>query len=172
MRRRTPIRIIALTALPLLLAGCGTGSGDDTAGSATVSPSPTRPSAPPSTRPSAPSSTTSPAPSPRDCATARAELGAADTGDTYCLAPGETIRVTLDGTTRRPWEPVKAAGDGLEATNSGIVLQPGDASAAYRAVSAGTVRLTSSRPRCPSDPARVSCDGLQEWTVTVVVTRA
>ncbi|MFF3614565.1 hypothetical protein [Streptomyces sp. NPDC002580] len=160
MRRRTPIRIIALTALPLLLAGCGTGSGDDTAGSVTVSPSPARPSAP--------SSTTS----PRDCATARAELGAADTGDTYCLAPGETIRVTLDGTTRRPWEPVKAAGDALEATNSGIVLQPGDASAAYRAVSAGTVRLTSSRPRCPSDPARVSCDGLQEWTVTVVVTRA
>jgi hypothetical protein len=166
MRRRTPTRIIALTAPPLLLllAGCGTRSGDDTAGGVTVSPSPTRPSSP-SSSPSSPSST----PSPRGCATARAELGAADTGDTYCLAPGETIRVSLDGTTRRPWAPVKADGDGLEATNSGIVLQPGDASAAYRAVSPGTVRLTSSRPRCPSDPARVSCDGLQEWTVTVVV---
>lgn len=67
---------------------------------------------------------------------------------------------------------MKSDGSGLEATNSGIVLQPGDASAAYRAVSAGTVRLTSSRPLCPSDPARVSCDGLQEWTVTVVVPEA
>ncbi|MCX5006227.1 hypothetical protein OHB05_26925 [Streptomyces sp. NBC_00638] len=157
MRRTTPTRTIALTALILLLAGCGTQSGGDAGGSGTVSPSPT---------PSTPST-----PSTRDCATAKAELGAADTGDTYCLAPGETIRVSLDGTTRKPWAPVKAAGSALEATNSGIVLQPGDASAAYKAVSPGTVRLTSSRPMCPSDPARVSCDGLQEWAVTVVVTK-
>ncbi|MET8133532.1 MULTISPECIES: hypothetical protein [unclassified Streptomyces] len=152
MRRTTHTRTIALAALTLLLAGCGTQSGGDAGGSGTVSPSPT--------------------PSHPSCATAKGELGAADTGHTYCLAPGETIRVSLDGTTRRPWAPVKTAGTGLEATNSGIVLQPGDASAAYRAVSAGTVRLTSSRPLCPSDPARVSCDGLQEWTVTVVVPKA
>ncbi|WP_392963117.1 hypothetical protein [Streptomyces sp. LN245] len=155
MRRSTHTRIIALTALALLLAGCGTQSGGDAGGSGTVSPSPT----------------TSPSRSPRDCATAKAELGAADTGDTYCLTPGETVRVSLDGTTRKPWAPVKADGSGLEATNSGIVLQPGDASAAYKAVSPGTVQLTSSRPMCPSDPARVSCDGLQEWAVTVVVTK-
>ncbi|MEV8035421.1 hypothetical protein [Streptomyces sp. NPDC086182] len=152
MRRTTHTRTIALAALTLLLAGCGAQSGGDAGGSGTVSPSPT------SSRPS--------------CATAKGELGAADSGHTYCLAPGETIRVSLDGTTRRPWTPVKSSGTGLEATNSGIVLQPGDASAAYRAVSAGTVRLTSSRPLCPSDPARVSCDGLQEWTVTVVVPKA
>jgi putative hemolysin len=152
MRRTTHTRTIALAALTLLLAGCGTQSGGDAGGSGTVSPSPT--------------------PSHPNCATAKGELGAADTGHTYCLAPGGTIRVSLDGTTRRPWAPVKTAGSGLEATNSGIVLQPGDASAAYRAVSAGTVRLTSSRPLCPSDPARVSCDGLQEWTVTVIVPKA
>jgi putative hemolysin len=151
MRRTTHTRTIALTALALLLAGCGTTSGGDAGGSGTVSPSP--------------------APSHPSCVTAKEELGAADTGHTYCLAPGGTIRVSLDGTTHRPWAPVKAAGSALEATNSGIVLQPGDASAAYRAVSAGTVRLTSSRPVCASDPARVSCDALQEWTVTVVVTK-
>ncbi|WP_328448417.1 hypothetical protein OG780_14900 [Streptomyces sp. NBC_00386] len=162
MRRTTHTRTIALATLALLLAGCGTQSGGDAGGGDTVSSSPT------------PSSTSTPSPTPShpDCAKAEAELGAADTGHTYCLAPGETIRVSLDGTTSRPWAPVKSDGSGLEATNSGIVLQPGDASAAYRAVSAGTVRLTSSRPLCPSDPARVSCDGLQEWTVTVVVPEA
>ncbi|MEY2246383.1 hypothetical protein ACN6K9_007983 [Streptomyces sp. SAS_267] len=162
MRRTTHTRTIVLATLALLLAGCGTQSGGDAGGGDTVSPPPT------------PSSTSTPSPTPSrpDCATAEGELGAADTGHTYCLAPGETIRVSLDGTTSRPWAPVKSDGSSLEATNSGIVLQPGDASAAYRAVSAGTVRLTSSRPLCPSDPARVSCDGLQEWTVTVVVPRA
>ncbi|MET7984794.1 hypothetical protein [Streptomyces sp. NPDC005281] len=149
MRRTTHIRTIALAALTLLLAGCGTQSGGDAGTGGTVSPSPS--------------------PSHPGCATAKGELGAADTGHTYCVAPGGTIRVSLDGTSIRPWKPVKTEGSGLEATNSGIVLQPGDASAAYRAVSAGTVRLTSSRPLCPSDPARVSCKGLQAWTVTVVV---
>ncbi|MFD5519914.1 hypothetical protein [Streptomyces sp. NPDC127066] len=162
MRRTTHTRTIALATLALLLAGCGTQSGGGAGGGDTVSPPPN----PSST------STPSPAPSHPDCAKAGAELGAADTGHTYCLTPGETIRVSLDGTTSRPWAPVKSDGSGLEATNSGIVLQPGDASAAYRAVSAGTVRLTSSRPLCPSDPARVSCDGLQEWTVTVIVPEA
>ncbi|MFE9805336.1 hypothetical protein [Streptomyces sp. NPDC005548] len=176
MRRTTHTRTIALTALTLLVAaGCGTRGGSEAGGSGTVSPS----SAPPS--PSSPaSSSVPPTPTPsssspssgQDCVAATGELGAADTGHTYCLAAGDTIRVTLDGTTPRPWKPVKSDGSGLEPANSGIVLQAGDASAAYRAVSAGTVRLTSSRPMCPSDPSRISCKGLQEWTVTVVVTKA
>ncbi|MEV6016031.1 MULTISPECIES: hypothetical protein [unclassified Streptomyces] len=159
MRRTTHTRTITLTALALLLAGCGGQGAGDTDAGGTVSPSPSR-------------DTASPSPSRPDCAAAKAELGAADAGHTYCLAPGETIRVSLDGTKIRPWKPVETDGKGLEATNSGIVLQPGDASAAYRAVSPGTVRLTSSRPLCPSDPARISCKGLQAWTVTVVVPKA
>ncbi|MGW0966182.1 hypothetical protein [Streptomyces sp. NPDC002516] len=159
MRRTTHTRTIALSALALLLAGCGSQGGGDTGAGGTVSPSPSR-------------GTASPSPSRPDCAAAKAELGAADTGHTYCLAPGETIRVSLDGTKVRPWKPVETDGKGLAATNGGIVLQPGDASAAYRAVSPGTVRLTSSRPLCPSDPARISCKGLQAWTVTVVVPKA
>ncbi|MFD4409618.1 hypothetical protein ACFVXW_06835 [Streptomyces sp. NPDC058251] len=153
MHRTTHHRTVALAALTLLLAaGCGTQSGDGAAGSGTVSPSPTT--------------------SHPGCAAAKAELGAADTGHTFCLTTGDVIRINLDGTTSRPWAPVKLGGSGLEATNSGVVLQAGDASSAFKAVSAGTTQLTSSRPLCPSDPARVSCKGLQEWTVTVVVTKA
>ncbi|MET7940769.1 hypothetical protein [Streptomyces sp. NPDC005302] len=185
MRRTTPTRTIALTALTLLVAaGCGTKGGSEAGGSGSVSPSPapsspspSSPSSPASVPPSPSPSSSSSSPSPssssrQDCAAATGELGAADTGHTYCLTAGDTLRVTLDGTTPRPWKPVKSDGSGLEPTNSGIVLQAGDASAAYRAVSAGTVRLTSSRPMCPSDPGRISCKGLQEWTVTVVVTKA
>ncbi|MFB7246931.1 hypothetical protein CW362_04830 [Streptomyces populi] len=183
MRRTTHTRTIALAALALLLAGCGsqgtTDTGADgtrspspTGGTATASPSPTGGTAAPSPSPTDGTRSPSPPPSGPDCAKAEAQLDAADTGHTYCLAPGDTIRVLLDGTTSRPWKPVKSDGDALTATNGGIVLQPGDASAAYRAVGAGTVTLTSSRPMCPSDPARMSCKGLQEWTVTVVVPKA
>ncbi|MGW3635762.1 hypothetical protein ACWD7F_37560 [Streptomyces sp. NPDC005122] len=144
--------LAALAALTLLLAGCGTQSGgDDPGGGGTVPPSSTK--------------------HPQGCDTPPAELGTADAGRTYCLATGGELRLSLDGTADRPWTPVKADGNGLEATNSGIVLRAGDASAAFRAVSAGTVRLTSSRPLCATEPHRVSCKGLQEWTVTVRVTK-
>jgi hypothetical protein len=143
-------RTLALATLTLLLAGCGTQGGSDAGGSGTVSPSPT---------------------TTRTGCTAQATLGAADSGRTFCLTTGEVIRISLDGTTSRPWAPVTVSGSGLEATNSGIVLQAGDASSAFKAVSAGTAKLTSSRPLCPSDPARISCKGLQDWTVTVVVTK-
>lgn len=150
---RPPPARTALATLILLLAGCGSSGGSDSAGSGTVSPSP------------------SPTTSPRGCGSAPAELGAADTGRTYCLATGGTLRLSLDGTASRPWTPVKADGSGLEATNGGIVLRPGDASAAFRAVAAGTVRLTSSRPLCATGPDQMSCKGIQEWTVTVRVTQ-
>ncbi|MFE2300544.1 hypothetical protein ACFXAW_20435 [Streptomyces sp. NPDC059445] len=172
MRRTTHTRTIALAALALLLAGCGTQGTGGTGADGTVAPSPTGGTVSPSPSPSDGPVSPSPTPSGPDCAEAKAQLGAADTGHTYCLAPGDTIRVLLDGTTSRPWKPVKSEGGALTATNGGIVLQPGDASAAYRAVSEGTVTLASSRPRCPSDPARMSCKGLQEWTVTVVVPKA
>ncbi|AVH56604.1 MULTISPECIES: hypothetical protein [Streptomyces] len=151
MRRATHHRTIALTALALLLAGCGTQGGSDAGGSGTVSPSPTR--------------------THQGCTTAKAELGAADTGHTYCLATGDVLRILLDGTTGRPWAPVTVSGSALRATNSGIVIQPGDAVAAFEAVSAGTARLSSSRPLCATEPGRVSCKGLQDWTVTVRVTK-
>ncbi|GAA5705179.1 hypothetical protein AQJ43_01160 [Streptomyces avermitilis] len=151
MRRTTHHRTIALATLTLVLAGCGTQNGSGPGGSGTVSPSP---------------STTG------EGCTAQTELSAADSGRTVCVPTGGVIRLSLDGTRDRPWQPVAVSGGGLEATNSGIVLQPGDAVSAFRAVSAGKARLTSSRPLCVTDPARASCKGLQEWTVTVVVTKA
>ncbi|MFE7166514.1 hypothetical protein [Streptomyces sp. NPDC057616] len=158
MRRTIPHTTLAVAALALVLAGCGGQSDSGKGGSSTVSSSPT-----PTTSPS-----TSPPGSPSGCAAA-ATLAAHDSGRTVCLAVGETLRVSLDGTAKRPWKPVAVKGSGLEAANSGIVLQPGDASAAYKAVSAGKTRLQSTRPLCAAQTGRVSCLGIQEWWVTVVV---
>ncbi|WP_406160202.1 hypothetical protein OG806_31680 [Streptomyces sp. NBC_00882] len=147
-----PIRktTLALATLTLLLAGCGTEAGNGKGGGGDrVSPS-------------------SPTPTATGCTT-RAELGATDSGDTVCLTVGDTIRISLDGTKSRPWKPVAVDGSGLEATNSGIVLLPGDASSAYKAVSAGQVRLSSQRPLCATETGRVSCKGIQEWWVAVEV---
>ncbi|MDQ1067733.1 hypothetical protein [Streptomyces canus] len=158
MRPRNRHTTLALAALTLLLAsaGCGSQAGSDGGdGSGTVSPSPS--SAAPSS--AAPSS---------GCASGSG-LDAADSGDTVCLAVGNTVRVGLDGTKSRPWKPIAVEGSGLKATNSGVVLLPGDANAAYQAVSAGTVRLSSSRPLCAAETGRVSCKGIQEWWVTVRV---
>ncbi|MER6977524.1 hypothetical protein ABT317_11005 [Streptomyces carpinensis] len=71
----------------------------------------------------------------------------------------------------RPWTPVKATGTALKGADAGIVIMPGDALAAYTAVAPGTARLTSSRPLCATGPGKISCQGIQEWTVTVRVTR-
>ncbi|KOV94281.1 MULTISPECIES: hypothetical protein [unclassified Streptomyces] len=152
MRRTTPL---ALAAAALILAGCGsqqgTGSSDKV-------------SAPPR------AGTPSPSRSAGGC-TGQAELTAADHGRTVCVTRGGEVRLSLDGTRARPWKPVTASGTALQAVNAGFVLQPGDATAAYRAVAAGTVELRSSRPLCaePTAPGRVSCKGIEEWSVTVRV---
>ncbi|MEV6807069.1 MULTISPECIES: hypothetical protein [unclassified Streptomyces] len=143
MRRTTPL---ALAAAALLLAGCGThqstGSGGDAPAPSGGTPSAGRSAA----------------------CSGRAELTAADHGRQVCVTRGGEVRLTLDGTKDRPWKPVTASGTGLEAVNAGLVLQPGDATAAYRAVAAGTVRLTSSRPPCAG-----CADGEEDWAVTVRV---
>ncbi|MFK4098612.1 hypothetical protein ACI2L1_00730 [Streptomyces sp. NPDC019531] len=157
MRPTTHRTALALAALTLLLAGCGTEAGSQGGDGDTVSPSPSSSSPPPS------------ASSSPGC-THASELDAGDSGSTVCLAVGDTIRISLDGTKSRPWKPVTTEGGGLEATNSGIVLLPGDASSAYKAVSAGTVRLSSTRPLCATETGKVSCKGIQEWRVTVLVT--
>lgn len=154
MRRTTHHTTLALAALTLLLAGCGTQAGSGKGDGDTVSPSPTE-------------SSSSSSPSP-GC-TSVPELDADDSGRTVCLAVGDTVRVSLDGTKSRPWKSVTAEGTVLEPTNSGIVLLPGDASSAFKAVSAGTAQLNSSRPLCATETGRVSCKGIQEWSVTVVV---
>jgi hypothetical protein len=142
-------RIATLAVAALLLAGCGTQTGGGRGDSGD-----------------------SVSPSPSGCTSVQSvpELHAADSGRTVCLAVGGTVRVALDGAKNRPWTPVTAEGSGLEAANSGIVLLPGDANAAFEAVSAGTVRLSSARPLCATETGKVSCKGIQDWSVTVVVT--
>ncbi|MER7836773.1 hypothetical protein ABTY98_12875 [Streptomyces sp. NPDC096040] len=158
MSRTTVHRASLAAATILLLAGCGSQSGSTDKGSGTVSPSPS---------PSSPSATGSPG----SCTPLTSELTAADNSRTVCVAVGGQLRLTLDGTRQRPWKAVEASGSALRAANAGIVLQPGDASAVYRAVAAGTVTLSSSRPLCaePTAPGEVSCKGIQEWQVTVRV---
>ncbi|MFD3837484.1 hypothetical protein ACFWWC_14620 [Streptomyces sp. NPDC058642] len=138
-------RIATLAVTALLLTGCGSQTGGDRGGSGD-----------------------SVSPSPSGC-TSVPELHTADSGRTVCLAVGGTVRVALDGAKNRPWTPVTAEGSGLKAANSGIVLLPGDANAAFEAVSEGTFRLGSSRPLCATGTGRVACQGIQEWWVTVVV---
>ncbi|MEU5317038.1 hypothetical protein AB0G67_09965 [Streptomyces sp. NPDC021056] len=138
-------RIATLAVTALLLTGCGTQAGGDRGDSGD-----------------------SVSPSPSGC-TSVPELHAADSGRTVCLTVGGTVRVALDGAKNRPWTPVTTKGSGLEPTNSGIVLPPGDANAAFEAESQGTVRLGSSRPLCATEAGRVACQGIQEWWVTVVV---
>jgi hypothetical protein len=151
MRRSILGPSLAVATLALALTGCGTKS--DT-GSGSVSPS------------------SSPTPSKsRSACTTKETLAATDTNGTFCLTTGNTVRILLDGTDTRPWSPVKTVGTGLKATNSGILIRPGDASNAYEAVSAGTVKLTSSRPLCATAPHKISCKGIQEWSVTVVVSK-
>ncbi|MEV6508960.1 hypothetical protein [Streptomyces sp. NPDC051642] len=152
MRRSILGPSLAVATLALALTGCG-GTKSDT-GSGSVSPS------------------SSPTPSKsRSACTAKETLAATDTNGTFCVTTGNTVRILLDGTTTRPWAPVKTVGSGLKATNSGILIRPGDASNAYEAVSAGTVKLTSSRPLCAAAPHKISCKGIQEWSVTVVVSK-
>ncbi|MEV0903423.1 hypothetical protein [Streptomyces hokutonensis] len=153
MRRSILAPSLAVATLALALTGCG-GTKSDT-GSGSVSPS------------------SSPTPSKsRSACTAKETLAATDDNGTFCLKTGSTVRILLDGTESRPWAQVKTAGTGLEATNSGILIRPGDASNAFKAVSAGTVKLTSSRPLCATAPHKISCKGIQEWSVTVVVTKS
>ncbi|MGY1497679.1 hypothetical protein ACW4TU_13955 [Streptomyces sp. QTS52] len=154
IRRRTTLALVALT---LTVAGCADGTDSAKNRGDSVSPSPTA-----TTNPA------SPTPSPAGC-TAVTTLGARDSGLTVCLAVGDTVRISLDGTSERPWKPVTTSGPGLEAVNSGFVLRPGDASAAFKAVSTGRTRLESTRPLCAARPGQVSCLGIQEWWVTVVV---
>lgn len=156
MRRTIPHTALALVGLTLVLAGCGGRSGSGGSGSVSSSPTPTT------------SPATGPTSGPTGCAAA-STLSVRDSGRTVCLAVGETVRISLDGTAKRPWKPVTVKGSGLQAVNSGFVLQPGDASAAYKAVSPGKARLQSTRPLCAAQTGRVSCLGIQEWWVTVVV---
>ncbi|MFJ3794773.1 hypothetical protein ACIPSJ_00625 [Streptomyces sp. NPDC090088] len=165
MRRTTFHRASLAAATLLLLAGCGSQSGSGDKGSGAVSPSPSASS------PSASSPGTASPSASTGCVSGTGELTAADNGRTVCLAVGGQLRLGLDGSRQRPWKAVTATGSALKATNSGIVLQPGDASAAYDAVAAGTATLSSSRPLCaqPTAPGQVSCKAIEEWHVTVRV---
>ncbi|GAA3821065.1 hypothetical protein [Streptomyces chiangmaiensis] len=163
--RRTTLHLTTLAAAVLLVAGCGGPSGGGSAGSGAASPSGPA-SASPSMSPSLP-------PTPRATGTGCApevQLAAADTGRTVCLTPGGRIRIALDGSKDRPWARVTATGDALKAVNAGIVVQPGDALAAFDAVAPGTARLTSTRPLCAQRPGQASCLGIEQWAVTVTVT--
>ncbi|MGW3289114.1 hypothetical protein ACWDR3_31200 [Streptomyces sp. NPDC001002] len=160
IHRTTPaLALTALTALTFVIAGCGTDSGGDEGSAGSVSPSTAATSPTPE----------SPTPDPSQCAAVSGSLGADDSGRTVCLSTGQVVRVELDGTADRPWKALTADGSGLEATNSGFVMQPGDANAAYKAVSTGKIRLSSTRPLCGAESGRISCKGIQEWWVTVVV---
>ncbi|MCH0563796.1 MULTISPECIES: hypothetical protein [unclassified Streptomyces] len=158
--RRTTFRrttAAAVTAAALSLVACGTQDGTGTSGSG--SPSAFSPT----------SSAPSPSATPGDGCVRHVQLTEDDDGATVCLVRGGDVRLTLDGTSERPWSPVEASGDVLEPVNAGIVILPGDAVAAFRAVAPGTARLTSARPVCASQSQHAHCHALRSWSVTVTV---
>ncbi|MET8947770.1 hypothetical protein ABZX30_30585 [Streptomyces sp. NPDC004542] len=181
MRRTTLHRtsVAAAAAAALLLVGCGSQGGGGGTGSDSVPPSPSQTPTPTPTPPPTPSDSASQSTSPSNppsapsspagSCTPRTQLDATDNGRTVCLARGQVLRLTLDGTKDRPWKPVAAEGGAVRAANPGFVIQPGDAVAAFEGVTPGTARLTSSRPLCASRPGQVSCKGIEGWTVTVEV---
>ena len=165
MRRTTPHGTITTTlvaAAALLLAGCGGQDG----GAAGTGGSPSRTAAPSASAPVPPSPTAT----GKGC-TPEVLLTAADTGRTVCLTVGGRIRLTLHGSEDRPWSPVTATGGALKAANAGIGSRSGDTLAAFEAVAPGTARLTASRPLCAKRPGQTSCLGIEQWTVTVRVTK-
>ncbi|MGV9246659.1 hypothetical protein [Streptomyces sp. NPDC003710] len=186
MRRTTPHGTITTTlvaAAALLLAGCGGqdggaagagGSPSRQTAAPSVSPS-ASPSVSPSASPSVPPSASAPVPPSRTATgkgcTPEVLLTAADTGRTVCLTVGGRIRLTLHGSEDRPWSPVTATGGALKAANAGIGSRSGDTLAAFEAVAPGTARLTASRPLCAKRPGQTSCLGVEQWTVTVRVTK-
>jgi hypothetical protein len=184
--RATSVTAAAVSVL-FLLTGCGSSDDGGRADGKAVPPSSASPSPPPSSvspsvSPSVsvsasvtPSTSRTPpatpaSPSPSVGCTDTIVLTAADDGHTVCVVKGGQIRVSLDGSKDRPWASVRAKGTAvLEAVNSGFVLLPGDANAAYRATGTGTARLSSSRPLCAGGSDRVACKAIVEWSVTVTV---
>ncbi|MEV7129014.1 hypothetical protein [Streptomyces sp. NPDC093260] len=166
----------AAAAAALLLAGCGTQDDDGKGGStgagsgATASASGSASGPAPASPPASGSPSASASGPPSGCVR-HVELTAADTGRTVCLTVGGSVRMNLDGTKERPWSPVRAEGGVLKGTNAGIVILPGDALAAFTATAPGTAHLSASRPLCATGPGKISCLGVQEWAVTVKVTR-
>jgi hypothetical protein len=89
-----------------------------------------------------------------------------DAGSTICLAVGEHLDVYLHGTLAAPWSPIGLAGSALspEANGKGT-LPVGVTGGFYLARTAGSARVTSSRPACAGrssssptlSPGRTSC---------------
>jgi hypothetical protein len=133
--------VAGLVAAALLLAGCA-----HTAARPPVSPA------------AAPSCDSRPAP---------VRITADDDHRVICVAVGDTVDVFLTSSPERMWGPVTLDGTALTARPNGVgALAIGVTAGFYRAVSAGTARLTSQRLACV-DPGP-SC-GPAAFEVTIAV---
>jgi hypothetical protein len=94
-------------------------------------------------------------------------------GGTVCMTVGAKLLVWLvapavPGATWRQVEVSKAGV--LLATASPVHVPAGVTAAAFRAVRAGSVKLTSQRPACaPANGGSASCGAVLGWGVTVMV---
>jgi hypothetical protein len=98
-------------------------------------------------------------------------LTEADNGRAICLAPGTRIEVYLHGSDTAPWSPIQLDGAALRPVASGKGALARDVTGGFFAAErAGTARLSSSRPACPSAPAgAVRCGAEQGFQVEVTV---
>ncbi len=117
MRRRT----LAVLAMVIVLAGCGTA----------------RPA--PSASPTDPAAGRAAGPTPRGCAAPgpTVTVTPADNGGTVCLTAGGVLTLALTGA---GWRPPQIHGDALKA----------DGPQRFTSVRAGKASLSSAHPNCPT----------------------
>lgn len=112
-------------------------------------------------------------PSEPTCAASSATLTLteADSGRSFCLAPGTRIEVYLHGTQTAQWSPIQLAGPALRAAVSGKRALARDVTGGfYDATTDGEAQLSSSRPACPtSTPGTMRCGAEQSFRVDVIV---
>lgn len=153
-----------LAALPplllLLLAVTGCATGGTQPGSPAAAGSSAGSSAEPSSGPSAGA-----------CGSGRVTLTEQDNRRQACVTAGTLVQVYLHGKPDQMWSGVSSDAPALRPVATGRGALPiGVTGGFFRADGAGTARLTSSRPMCPSPPpGGARCLALEGFTVTVEV---
>jgi hypothetical protein len=90
-------------------------------------------------------------------------------GTNVCVAVGGELIVLLHYPAGSTWSAPQTAGPSLSA-GTGIPTPSNAVGWSFRALAAGTARITSSRPNCPpASPGTVTCDSILAFQLQVEV---
>jgi hypothetical protein len=155
---RRPAALAPLLLILLAATGCAAPGGQHTGAGTPVATTP----------PAGPSGAASGA---TGCRSGQVTVTEAQAGQGMCVTTGTLVQVYLHGQPGTPWSPVKSDGPALRAVASGRGAVPiGVTAGFFKATGAGSARLTSSRPMCPSaPPGGARCLAMQGFSLTVEV---